>query len=92
MAALDIKPQDIAGLPRGIENWHVETGSDATGDPAIWVWISVQDEMLDQMDTAKREEIRDIVSSEIQKKLVGSYGTSIPWVYVRFRGASESGG
>ncbi len=89
MTSMDIRLEDIHGLPEGVEGWRVEMGSDATGDPAVWVWLSVEDDVLDKMDSKARESIRDIVTSGIQKKLIGQYGTSVPWVYVRFRGVSE---
>ena len=90
MSSMDIRLEEVHGLPRGVDDWRVELGSDATGDPAVWVWLSVKDDVLDKMDSKTRESIRGIVTSSIQKKLIGQYGTSIPWVYVRFRGASES--
>jgi hypothetical protein len=52
--------------------------------------VAVKDSVLNSMDVGKRESIRELISSGIQKRLVGQYGTSIPWVYVRFRGTSEA--
>lgn len=89
MTELYLEPKDIPGLPDGVETWNINTGSDATGEPAVWVWVKIKDEILDRMNGTKREEIRDLISAAIQKKMIGQYGTSIPWVYVRFLGSSE---
>lgn len=72
----------LRGLPARVRSWQVETGPDATDDPAVWVWVMLADEGVDfQTRTRLREIVRDQVRHETND---GS------WVYVRFRGAAES--
>ena len=69
-----------AGLPVPVRSWHVETGADATGDPAIWVWVTLDD----HVELGTRDQIREQVRHTIQRM-----DEDAPWVYVRFRTASE---
>ena len=68
-------------LPTPVSSWHVETGSDSTDDPAVWVWAMLRD---DEVEFAKRSRLRSIIRDLVQEKA----GSSM-LVYVRFRGASE---
>lgn len=90
MAAIEMDPKEIPGLPRGVEAWEIKTGADATGDPAVWVWVKIRDEVLDKMDGARREKVRNLISAGIRKKTTGQFGMNAPWVYVRFLGSSEA--
>lgn len=68
-------------LPAKVSSWEVETGPDATDDPAVWVWVMLTDEGVDfQTRSRLREIVRDQVLHETND---GS------WVYVRFRTASD---
>ena len=42
-------------LPTPVGSWHVETGSDSTEDPVVWVWAMLQD---DEGEFAKRSRVR----------------------------------
>ena len=76
-AALD----RLGDLPAPVSSWEVETGPDATDDPAVRVWVMLADEGVDfQTRSRLRETVRDQVLHETND---GS------WVYVRFRTASE---
>ena len=71
---------ELRELP-AVSSWQVETGPDATDDPAVWVWVMLEDEGVDfQTRSQLREIVRDQVRHETND---GS------WVYVRFRTASE---
>lgn len=71
----------LGDLPAPVSSWEVETGPDATDDPAVWVWVMLADEGVDfQTRSRLREIVRDQVLHETND---GS------WVYVRFRTASE---
>ncbi len=73
----------VKGLPAAVLDWRVETGEDSTGDEAIWVWVTLKDEDLDRETRARlRTLVRDAVHDRLRKRE--------PWVYVRFRGASET--
>jgi hypothetical protein len=69
-------------LPAAVESWQVETGPDATGDEAVWVWVMLRDEDVDPQTRAR---VRDRVRAAIRARV----GAKQPWVYVRFRGSSE---
>ena len=76
---------DLHDLPTPVNKWQVDTGADATGDDAVWVWAILEDAILDQLSREGlahlRESIRDAVSHAAEKPE--------PWVYVRFRTVSE---
>ena len=73
--------RQLPELPTPVSNWHVETGSDSTDDPAVWVWAMLKD---DDVEFAKRSQLRSMIRDMVQEKA----GSSM-LVYVRFRGASE---
>ena len=68
-----------------VNKWEVDTGADATGDDAGWVWAILEDAIWDQLSreglARLRESIRDTVSHAAKDPA--------PWVYVRFRTVSE---
>jgi hypothetical protein len=68
-------------LPAAVKDWQVETGEDSTGDPAVWVWVTLEDDA----DFAVRQRLRTSVRDAVHRNL----RRTEPWVYVRFRGASE---
>ena len=71
----------LRDLPAPVSSWEVETGPDATDDPAVWVWVMLADEGVDfQTRSRLRELVRDQVLDVTHD---GS------WVYVRFRTASD---
>ena len=72
-------------LPTPVTKWQVDTGADATGDDAVWVWAILEDAIWDQLSgdglARLRESIRKAVSRAAEKPE--------PWVYVHFRTVSE---
>lgn len=80
--AIESQLKGLQGLPTPVASWEVETGLDATDDPAIWVWAMLEEE---EVDGETQEVLRDII-----RKAVRRLAHDPPWVYVRFRGASES--
>ena len=74
--------RDLADLPASVQAWDVESGADATGDEAVWVWVTLRDEDLNRQT---REQFRSLVRNAVRQRT----SDSPPWVYVRFRGASE---
>ena len=68
-------------LPTPVSSWHVESGTDSTEYPAVWVWAMLTD---DDVEFAKRFRLRSIISKLVQD-MVGSSTL----VYIRFRCASE---
>ena len=73
--------RQLPELPTPVSGWHVETGSDSTDDPAVWVWAMLKD---DDVEFAKRSRLRSIIRALVEEKTDPSI-----LVYVRFRGASE---
>lgn len=81
-ATIESALNELPDLPTPVSSWRVEIGLDATEDPAVWVWAMLEHE---DVDAGIRSRLRSIVSD-----LVRSETDSDPWVYVRFRGASEA--
>jgi hypothetical protein len=73
--------QHLKGLPYPVDAWKVEQGEDATGDPAIWVWVVLN---RDETDPEPRAVIRKAVRSALSSGAEGEHT-----VYVRFRTRSE---
>ena len=89
---MEITPDLIMGeldklkdLPTPIARWVVETGSDWTDDPAVWVWPVLEIEGVDfETRTLVRETVRGLVRDVTRRE------TGAAWQpYVRFRLASE---
>ena len=57
-----------------VADWKVETGNDPFDDPAIWVWV-----ILEEMQEFEQ---RDKIRGQVLETIAGS-GES-RWVYVRF--------
>ena len=72
--------QNLEGLPVPVTAWKVEAGEDHSGDDAVWVWVTLQETDLNRDN---RETLRELVRRKLSE-------LSKSWVYVRFRGASES--
>ena len=73
---------ELRGLPARVRSWQVETGPDATDDPAVWVWIMLADE---EVDFQTRARLREMVRNQVRHETNDG-----SWVYVRFRGATEA--
>lgn len=74
--------KELQELPTPVASWQVETGPDATEEPSVWVWVMLQDE---DVDIRTRALLRDMVRDTVRRR-----AHDAAWVYVRFRGASES--
>ena len=72
----------LRDFPTPVSSWQVEAGPDATDDPAVWVWVMLEHE---EVDAGTRSQLRNIV-----RDLVHRETDAACWVYVRFRGASET--
>ena len=80
--AIESALAELRGLPADVRSWQVETGPDATDDPAVWVWVMLEDE---EVDFQTRSRLREMVRNQVRHETNDG-----SWVYVRFRGASES--
>ena len=80
--AIESALAELRGLPAQVNSWQVETGPDATDDPAVWVWVMLEDE---EVDFQTRSRLREMVRNQVRHETNDG-----SWVYVRFRGTSES--
>jgi hypothetical protein len=69
-------------LPPNVRGFDVDFGEDSAGDPAVWIWLAVDDEVQpsDQSIAGLAKFVRDVRSDLLRAGL--RY-----WPYVRFRPA-----
>ena len=79
--AIESELENLQELPTPVASWQVETGTDATEEPSVWVWVTLEHE---DVDRGTRANLREIVRKTIRRR------DDTSWVYVRFRGARES--
>lgn len=71
-------------FPQFVLNWEFELGPDSTGEPAVWVWVIVDDAAGEEEGFTKaalklEEQIREaLLAAGVAR-----------WPYVRFRTATE---
>ncbi len=71
-------------LPEWVRDLRLETGPDVIGDPALWVWVELDDD-------AARKEVFANNTKMVQQKLeaaIHEIGVE-RWPFVRFRTVSE---
>jgi hypothetical protein len=68
-------------LPAPVSKWEVETGADATGDDAVWVWAILEDAIWNKLSEDARASLRESIRNAVS----GAADKPAPWVYVRFR-------
>ncbi|MFH1469628.1 MAG: hypothetical protein ABIO70_34905 [Pseudomonadota bacterium] len=72
-------------FPAAIAGWDVKVGRDSTGDDAVWVWVVLHDNLVDQVWPL---DIRDELRERVREIVLGAAPTDVQ-VYVRFRSQSE---
>lgn len=72
---------ELPPLPTPVSDWLVETGTDSTDEPAVWVWAILPDE---EVDFENQIALRDLVFDFIRER-----SDTPVWVYVSFRSVSE---
>ena len=77
--------ETLPNLPTTVSSWHVEAGPDATDEPAVWVWAILEEDADAKTRAIVRESVRESVRDFVRHET----GSEV-WVYVRFRGNSES--
>ncbi len=80
-AEIESALDELSALPARVGGWQVETGLDWVDEPAVWVWVLLEDE---EVDAADLNRLRDMVRDRVRLLT----GPAI-WAYVRFRGVSE---
>lgn len=70
--------------PNFVRNFEFELRTDSTGDPAVWVWVFVDD------SAAQREEFTEM-GSEVEERIRNALSEAgiTRWPYVRFRTPAE---
>jgi len=65
--------------------WTFEVGADSTGDPAIWIWVIVDDQ------AAKHEEFFTKTAREVEGEIRAALSAAgvARWPYIHFRTGSE---
>lgn len=81
-----ITPKSGQKLP--ISFFRVEVGTDATGDRAAWVYVTLPDATFDS-ETRAAEKLRAAISSRVQALVAKKLGDGA-YVYVRFRRQSDT--
>ena len=79
------KQENLPNLPTTVSSWHVEAGPDATDEPAVWVWVTLEEDVDAKTRAIVRESVRESVRDFVRHET----GSEV-WVYVRFRADSES--
>jgi hypothetical protein len=71
-------------FPPEVLTWEFEFGRDSTGDPAVWIWVLVD-------DAAANDPGFTTVSTRLQREIQQALQRAglDRWPYVRFRTASE---
>lgn len=78
--------EQIPDLPVPVHSWIVEEGEDSTGYDSVWVWAVLPDDDESNWEWDKLERLQTLIWDAVRSR----YERAPPWVYVRFRGASES--
>jgi hypothetical protein len=71
-------------FPAFVRNWEFEPREDSTGDPAVWVWVYVDDKVAEQEDFPKLAgEVRQLIRDALAAAGI------MRWPYIRFRTPAE---
>lgn len=73
-----------AHKPAGVQRYVVRVGEDATGDPAVWVWVILEGPWPGYDE---REKLLQALREQVGQ--VWQPGAEPPLVYVYFRSADE---
>ncbi len=80
-AAIEADLARLSDLPAKIDAWHVESGTDWTDDPAIWIWGILKDA---DIDTDTHAALRASILAAVRQHTDPEIG-----VFIRFRATSE---
>ena len=79
-----VERQLVGRLPKWVGQLKFETGPDANGEPALWVWVIADDKAL------RSEVLRE--NTRIVRQLINDAVLQLSlqyWPYIRFRSATE---
>ena len=80
--------RDAGALPFPVHSWRVETGLDVTDDPAVWIWVTLEDdEAFASGNTIKRIELTEKVVDRVWDDYWDGRDVDDGyWIHVRFEG------
>jgi hypothetical protein len=71
-------------LPTWVREMVFETGNDANGEPALWIWVEIDDTAAaEDVFSQNTKSIRTILERAVRKVAIDR------WPYIRFRTTSE---
>jgi hypothetical protein len=78
--------RDVVGkwhLPSNVRGFDIEFGEDASGDPAVWIWLTIEDELQPsaQSISSLNSFVTNVRSDLLRRGLTH-------WPYVRYRHAA----
>ena len=77
--------QSLSDLNAPVHKWEMDTGTDATGENAVWIWAIVEDATLAHLSQEVRARLRDSIRATVRRAVESPESA----VYVRFRAVSE---
>ena len=73
----------LDNLPAPVKKWEIDTGTDSTGENAVWIWAIIEDASLAQLSQNARARLRDRIRDAVRQV------SPMLRAYIRFRAASE---
>lgn len=71
------------GLPPNVHGFDVEFGEDSTGYPAVWIWLTIKDELKPSAQSISAlSQFVDNVTDELVRRRLRH------WPYIRYRPAA----
>lgn len=67
-------------LSPGVVTWKFEIGNDSTGDPAVWIWLYVDEEVLSRKEISR---VTTVIEQKIHDALIAAGVERWPYVHVR---------
>lgn len=77
--------KSLSDLNAPVRKWEIDTGTDATGENAVWIWAIVEDATLAHLSQEARARLRDSIRATVRHAVE----SPPPSVYIRFRAVSE---
>ena len=70
--------------PPFVENWSIHLDADSSGDPSVWIWVVISDELLNSSSLKEEsDKLNEEIGAALRKNGIQR------WPYVRFRAKSE---
>ena len=85
--------RDAGALPFPVHSWRVEAGLDWTDDPAVWIWVHLEDdEAFTRENTENRIDLADTVVDRVWNDYWNGRDVGDEyWIYVQFEGIPSGG-